>query len=264
MSRRPSGSQRGSRSGPELSIVVPLFDEEHNVEPVASEIEEVLAPRIDYELILVDDGSRDDTRRTAERICASRSVVRLVVHGSNRGLSAALVSGVEVAHAPWIATMDGDGQNDPRDVLRFLDRIDDRSRPLALIGERRLRRDSWSKRVSSLLANRVRAAVLRDDSQDSACGLRVFRRADFLSLPTFKGMHRFLPALFAMHDVPVRSLPIHHRARWSGRSKYGFWNRVGAGVVDLVRVLWWQRRLARDRPDGVQEALPEPRARTQP
>ena len=226
----------------ELSLVIPVFDEQDNVQPLLDEVRPVLDGRFDYEVIFVDDGSRD---ATLERLLAMRTgcpQLRVLHHAKNAGQSAALLSGLLAARAPWIATLDGDGQNDPADIpaLYEVARSDD---TLWLVGGwRRQRRDSGLKRLSSRIANAVRAALLGDATPDTGCGLKLLRREACLQLPRFDHMHRFLPALVLRAGGGVRSVPVNHRPRRRGISKYGVFNRLWVGIVDLFGVLWLRRR----------------------
>ncbi len=229
----------------DLSVVIPVYNEQDNILPLVAEIRAALDGRVDYELIYVDDGSTDAT--AGRLVEAGRDLARLRVlrHVSSCGQSTAIRTGVRAARAPWIATLDGDGQNDPADLPRLLvaAQAPDRPGDLELIaGYRRNRRDSWLKRLSSRVANGVRSRLLADATPDTGCGLKVFRRETFLALPYFDHMHRFLPALVIRNGGSVRSVEVSHRPRERGRSKYGLHNRLWVGLVDLAGVMWLQRR----------------------
>jgi dolichol-phosphate mannosyltransferase len=229
----------------ELSVVVPVHNEAENAAPLLAEIGAALDGVVDYEVLFVDDGSTDETpRRLAE---ATRSFPRLRVlrHARRCGQSAAIRTGVQAARAPWVATLDGDGQNDPADVPRLLElvRSDRPQRTELIIGQRVMRHDSFVRRASSRIANGVRARLLRDATADTGCGLKLFPRDAFLALPFFDHMHRFLPALFLRRGARVRSVPVRHRPRRSGRSHYGVGNRLWIGIIDLFGVLWLLRRM---------------------
>ncbi|HEB98754.1 MAG TPA: glycosyltransferase [Thiotrichales bacterium] len=231
----------------ELSVVIPVFDECDNLRPLAAEVRAALEPGVDYELIFVDDGSRDGSARVLAELRAESPRVRVLRHAHNQGQSAALLSGLLAARAPWVATLDGDGQNDPADIpgLLALARADE---SLWLVcGWRRQRRDGWLKRLSSRVANAVRARLLGDATPDTGCGLKLIRREPALALPRFDHMHRFLPALVLQAGGGVRSVPVHHRPRRHGRSKYGLGNRLWVGLVDLAGVAWLGRRALRAR-----------------
>lgn len=232
----------------ELSIVVPVHNEADNVVPLAEEIAAALAGGPPYELIFVDDGSDDDTPARLAALASRAATVRTVRHRTRAGQSAAILTGVRTARAPWIATIDGDGQNDPADLPRLVAEIRAAPPParLGLVnGHRRQRRDTLAKRLSSRIANAVRARVLGDRTPDTGCGLKVFRRDTFLTLPHFDHMHRFLPALFLRGGWDVRSLDVHHRPRRRGHSHYGMLHRLRVGLVDLIGVSWLQRRALR-------------------
>lgn len=229
----------------DLSLVIPVFNEQDNVQPLLDEVRSALDGRFDYEVIFVDDGSTD---ATATRLAALRSgcpQLRVLHHEKNTGQSAALWSGLLAARAPWVATLDGDGQNDPADIpaLYTVAQGDD---ALWLVGGwRQQRRDSWLKRLSSRVANRVRATLLGDAVPDTGCGLKLLRREACLQLPRFDHMHRFLPALVLRAGGGVRSVPVNHRPRERGVSKYGVLNRLWVGIVDLFGVMWLRRRVLR-------------------
>ncbi len=231
----------------ELSVVVPVLNEAENVEPLVREIGEALdGIAIEYEIVYVDDGSSDGT---PERLAALRQELpagrlRVLRHQRNCGQSAALHTGVEAARAPWIATLDGDGQNDPADIPKLLAARDDPSAPpgLHLVSSVRMkRRDSWLRRLSSRIANGVRQRLLRDRTTDTGSGLKLFSREAFLDLPYFDHMHRFIPALI-QRGGEMATVEVSHRPRQHGRSKYGVHNRLWAGIVDMLGVMWLQRR----------------------
>jgi dolichol-phosphate mannosyltransferase len=168
--------------------------------------------------------------------------LRVVRHVARCGQSAAISSGVKAARAPWIATLDGDGQNDPADIPSLWALRTDATAPLLVAGQRRKRRDSWSKRISSRGANAIRRRLLKDATPDTGCGLKLFPRALFLELPYFDHMHRFLAALMIRQGATVVSVAVNHRPRLKGTSKYGFWDRLWVGIADLLGVMWLQRR----------------------
>jgi dolichol-phosphate mannosyltransferase len=235
----------------ELSVVIPVHDEAECVAPLLSEIRAALDVRVPYEVVVVDDASTDatlDRLRTA--MDGDRRIV-VVRHRTRCGQSAALHTGVHAARGTWVATLDGDGQNDPADIPSLLALARVPGGPAMVAGHRRVRRDDWRKRVGSRVANAVRRAILGDATPDSACGLKVFARDVYLALPVFDHMHRFLPALFQARGARVMVAHVHHRPRLAGVSKYGTLERGWVGLVDLAGVLWLQRRTMR--PDG--EAL---------
>lgn len=231
-----------ARPAPTLSVVVPVRDEAENIDPLLAEIHAALAGE-DFEVVYVDDGSHD---ATAERLAAAGARhprLRVCTHEVSGGQSSALWTGIDAARAALIVTLDGDGQNDPADIPRLvaLARSMDVSAFL-VAGIRVKRQDSRMKRLSSRIANAVRARLLRDDTPDTGCGLKVFPRAAYLALPRFDHMHRFLPALFRREGARIELCPVNHRPRMRGRSKYGVMNRLWVGIVDLLGVMWLQRR----------------------
>jgi len=257
-SERPEGAVRGAagREGAPpiaLSIVIPVFDEAEGIADLCDEILAALGSCEGMEIIVVDDCSTDDTlpRLIAWRR-ARAAPLRLLRHEHNRGQSAALHSGVRAARGEWIATLDGDGQNDPVDipVLAGLARDAPDNARLLVCGHRVDRHDSRTRRLASRIANAVRAAVLRDATPDTGCGLKVMRRASFLELPYFDHMHRFLPALVRQAGGRSVSVPVRHRPRRFGQSKYGINDRLWAGLIDLLGVAWLGRRR---RPVNLQE-----------
>ena len=227
----------------DLSIVIPVFNEVESIAPLLDEISTHFDTETAYEIIVVDDGSIDGTPAVLQAARQSHPQLRTLRHRECYGQSAAIASGVQAARKSWIATLDGDGQNDPADILKLFRIMDETPDDVQLVtGHRKQRRDGWLKRVTSRIANSVRTALLHDDAPDSACGLRVFARATFLGLPQFDHMHRFLPALVQRQGGKVLSVEVNHRARLRGQSKYGIHNRLWVGIIDMLGVLWLQRR----------------------
>jgi dolichol-phosphate mannosyltransferase len=227
-----------------ISIVVPVCNEAENVGPLAQEICAALSAHRPFEIIFVDDGSSDGT---AAAVTAARSggisEIRLLQHSVRCGQSAAVHTGVRAARAEWVATLDGDGQNDPADIPKLLAVCQQAATPMCMvIGNRVSRRDTWLRRLSSRVANAVRSRLLRDGTPDTGCGIKVMHRQTFLELPRFNHMHRFLPALFQRAGAQVISVPVNHRPRTRGQSKYGLNNRLWVGLVDLFGVRWLIRR----------------------
>jgi len=241
----------------DLSVVIPVKDEAANVASLVAEVRAALDGLLDYEILCVDDGSEDGTVTEVARLQAAAPHLRLLRHMRNYGQSAALRSGVKAARAVWIATLDGDGQNDPADIPKLWRMVLTApvAPPLLIAGYRESRQDRWTKRFSSQIANRVRRRMLGDGSPDTGCGLKLFPRSLFLDLPYFDHMHRFLPALVLREGGIVRSIRVNHRARRGGISKYGVFDRLGVGVVDLCGVIWLKRRAAR--PHLLGEVLPD-------
>ena len=233
-------------NAPELSVVVPVFNERDNVVPLIEEIVAALEGRIAYEIVYVDDASRDDTLAVLREARGRFPQLRVVRHLSQSGQSTAVRTGVRAARGAWVATLDGDGQNDPADIPKLLDaRAAADARVRLFAGWRVSRRDDLLKRISSKVANGVRGRLLRDATPDTGCGLKLFERALFLELPYFSHMHRFLPALVQRAGYGVQSVPVGHRPRTRGVSKYGMWNRLWVGIADLRGVAWLIRRSRR-------------------
>lgn len=226
---------------PQLSVVVPVYNEHGNLGPLVAEIEQALTPRMRVEAIFVDDGSTDGTADELAELTVRTPWLRIETHARNRGQSAAIRTGVQSALAPVVAVLDGDGQNDPADVPKLYAALALSSAGMT-VGERRVRRDSLIRRASSRIANSVRSSLLHDGVPDTGCGLKVFYRDDYLELPAFDHMHRFLPALMQQRGREVRSVPVNHRPRRLGRSKYGIRNRLWAGIVDMLGVKWLASR----------------------
>ena len=227
----------------ELTVVIPVFNEVESIALLVDEVCTRLDGELDYEIIVVDDGSTDSTPGVLQSSRQAHPQLRILRHRKCCGQSAAIASGVQAAAAPWIATLDGDGQNDPADIMMLYQALDKSSTAGMLVtGYRKQRRDDWLKRVSSLVANTVRAWVLGDATPDSACGLKVFARDTFLALPQFDHMHRFLPALVQRQGGRVLSIEVRHRPRARGVSKYGLHDRLWSGIIDLFGVRWLQRR----------------------
>lgn len=224
-----------------ISIVIPVFNEVDNVEPLFQEISDSLTDQVDYEVIMVDDGSQDGTRDKLHQLSQQHAHFNPVFHQKNAGQSVAMVNGVRAAQHEWIITMDGDRQNDAKDIITLLKQNQDRKRWI-VVGNRKKRNDNWLRRFSSRFANRVRQWLLRDDCPDTGCSLKFFPRDAFLALPHFNHCHRFMPALFKRAGFRVVNVPVNHRARVAGTSKYGMWNRLWVGIVDLLGVMWLIRR----------------------
>jgi dolichol-phosphate mannosyltransferase len=233
-------------SAPELSVVIPVHDEAENVGPLIAEVGAALAGRFAFEIVVVDDGSADATRARLDAACASVPELRVVHHGRNAGQGTALRSGVVFARAPLVATLDGDGQNDPGDLPDLLARYRAESDArLLVVGHRTARQDRLLTRLSSRVANAVRGSFLGDRTPDTGCGLKLFARDLFLELPYFASMHRFLPALVLRAGGRVLSIPVRHRPRRHGRSHYGIHDRLWIGLVDMLGVAWLLRRARR-------------------
>ena len=227
---------------PELSVVVPVCNEAENVEPLAREIHAAVGSR-PYEMIFIDDGSTDETAAILQRLKAELPALRVLRHSFRSGQSAAVTSGVRAARAPWVATLDGDGQNDPADIPKLIAARDQQRGVQLFMGNRKAsRKDTAFRKLQSSIANGVRSSLLGDGTPDTGCGIKLFERDVFIELPRFDHMHRFLPALFQRHGARVISVPVSHRPRTRGTSKYGMLNRLWVGIVDIIGVMWLRRR----------------------
>ncbi|MEW6161435.1 MAG: glycosyltransferase family 2 protein [Verrucomicrobiota bacterium] len=224
----------------DISIIVPVYNEEANVQPLAREVAEALRHETrSWELVFVDDASSDATWSRIREARQSDGRVRGLRHARNAGQSAAIWTGVIHSEAPILATLDGDLQNDPADLPRLLaalEKVD------FVCGVRTKRQDTWMRRVSSRIARRARKWMLGVDFADTGCAFRVFKRSALNGIFPFNGLHRFLPVLVHGGGQKTLELPIHHRPRIAGVSKYGVWNRLGRGIYDLFAIRWYQRR----------------------
>ena len=231
---------------PQLSVVVPVHNEEDNVAPLVGEIVAALRGRIDFEIVYVDDTSKDGTLARLRELQTTVPELRVIRHLSNAGQSTAVRNGVKAARAPWIATLDGDGQNDPADIPNLLAQRDAGDAQTKLYaGWRVNRQDSGSKRWASKWANAIRSRMLRDDTPDTGCGIKLFEREAFLDLPYFDHMHRYLPALMQRAGWQSVSVPVNHRHRTAGVSKYNNLGRALVGIKDLFGVSWLIQRSRR-------------------
>jgi dolichol-phosphate mannosyltransferase len=224
---------------PQLSVVVPVFNERDNVAPLINEITGALRGRVDFEIVYVDDHSRDDTLSILQSLKGAVPELRVLQHVQQSGQSTAIRNGVKAARGAWIATLDGDGQNDPADIPKLIAARDGGQATTKLYaGWRVNRQDSGSKRWASRWANAIRSRMLRDDTPDTGCGIKLFERDAFLDLPYFDHMHRYLPALMQRAGWGTVSVPVHHRHRTAGVSKYNNLNRALVGIRDLRGVAW--------------------------
>ncbi|MEM8635285.1 MAG: glycosyltransferase family 2 protein [Pseudomonadota bacterium] len=238
----------------EFSVIVPVYNEADNVGPLIVEISEALDGR-SYEMIFVDDASTDETFTQLIAMKQENSTLRVLRHRSNCGQSRAIRSGLEVARGRVIGLLDGDGQNNPADLPDLYRQLTRSGAPenLALImGERQDRKDSPWKLLGSRVGNTVRRWVLKDNSHDSACGIKVIHADLFRRLPYFDHMHRYMPALVQAEGYEVETRPVRHRARGSGNTKYTNFGRLADGWSDLRAVAWLMRR--RRHPGSVEEA----------
>ena len=228
----------------ELSVVVPVKNEAGNAGPLAAEIDAALIGRA-YEIVFVDDGSTDGTAAELAALAAAHPHIRVIRHAASCGQSQATITGAAQAKGVWIATLDGDGQNDSADIPKLLAERDKRgaaAERMLFLGRRGLRRDSTARLVASKLANGIRGALLRDATPDSGCGIKLIHRALFLELPRFNALHRFMPALVIRAGGSAVSVPVNHRPRTRGISKYGILQRGAIGVIDMWGVFWLLRR----------------------
>ena len=227
----------------EISIIVPVFDEQDNILPLAREIAKALDKELRaFELVFVDDASRDDTWNKIREACRLDPRVRGLRHTRNSGQSAALWTGIKSTTGAIVATLDGDLQNDPADLPRLFAELKNVD---FVSGMRLNRRDNWLRRVSSGIARRARRTVLGADFRDTGCGLRAFKRAALDGVFPFHGWHRFLPILVQGGGATTKEVPVNHRPRVAGVSKYGVWDRFGRGIFDLIGVKWYQKRRLR-------------------
>ncbi len=228
----------------DLSVVIPVRNEAPNIAPLVSEIRAALDGRLTYEIVYVDDGSTDDTRDEIRKLSQDFKPLRLMQHTKSCGQSTAIRTGVKAARAAWIATLDGDGQNDPADIpaLWQIATAAPASEHFLVAGHRQKRQDTIAKRWASRIANRVRGRLLNDGTPDTGCGLKLFRRETYLELPYFDHNHRFLPALVMRAGGRTVSVRVNHRPRERGISNYGVFDRLWVSFADLAGVIWLQRR----------------------
>jgi dolichol-phosphate mannosyltransferase len=230
---------------PALSIVVPVKNEAGNIAPLVAEIAAALAGS-DFEIVYVDDGSTDATAAELRTLMGRHTGLRVIAHARSCGQSAAIRTGVAAARAPIVATLDGDGQNDPAFIPKLVSALSAGSPRVGLVaGQRVGRKASRFKQTQSRIANSVRGSILRDGTRDSGCSLKAFRRDVFLALPYFDGLHRFLPALVRREGYAIDYVDVIDRQRRAGVSNYGLWDRLWVGILDLAGVWWLIRRKKR-------------------
>ena len=227
----------------DVSIVVPVRNEAENVSPLIAEIAAALDARWKYEIIYVNDGSTDSTADRLAAVMRQRGNLRQIRHATSSGQSAAVRSGVRAARGAIVATLDGDGQNNPAFLPDLILAIENGGERVGLVaGQRVGRKDTGFKKIQSRVANGVRNAILRDGTRDTGCGLKAFRREVFLMMPYFDGLHRFLPALMRREGYQIAYVDVIDRPRHSGVSNYGFFDRLWIGIMDLAGVWWLIRR----------------------
>lgn len=225
-----------------VSVVIAVYNEIENIDPLLTEVRSALvaAKAQTFEIVVVDDGSNDGTQQRLTQLAQLYPDLKIVTHPRNFGQSIAVISGVRAARHEWVITLDGDGQNDPADFSKLFAAVANVNvdRPILVAGIRVQRNDTWIRRRSSQIANRLRERLLKDNCPDSACGLKLFQRSVFLQIPHFNHLHRFLPALFTRANGIIINIPVNHRPRTRGQSKYGTMNRLWIGIVDLFGVMW--------------------------
>jgi dolichol-phosphate mannosyltransferase len=238
-------SPRAREAVPAISVVVPVRNEAGNIAPLIAEIAAALAGR-DFEIVYVNDGSQDATGEELRGLMAAHPWLRQIRHAQSCGQSAAVRTGVAAARAPMVATLDGDGQNDPAFLPALIVALEAGTPRLGLVaGQRVGRKATGFKKLQSRIANAVRGAVLKDGTRDTGCGLKAFRRDLFLALPYFDGLHRFLPALIRREGFDIGYIDVVDRPRRHGASNYGFWDRLWVGMLDLAGAWWLIRRKKR-------------------
>jgi len=226
-----------------VSIVVPVRNEAENIAPLIEEIVAALDGRWAYEIIYVDDGSTDATAEQLASAMRQHKNLRQLRHAVSSGQSAAVRSGVRAARGAIVATLDGDGQNNPAFLPELIFALKKGGERVGLVaGQRVGRKDTGFKKFQSRAANAIRSAVLHDGTRDTGCGLKVFRRDVFLTMPYFDGLHRFLPALMRREGFDIAYVDVIDRPRRSGVSNYGFFDRLWVGIMDLAGVWWLIRR----------------------
>ncbi|WP_035917846.1 glycosyltransferase family 2 protein [Legionella fairfieldensis] len=225
----------------DLSLIIPVYNEVDNVEALYREIVTALPlERFIYEVIFVDDGSTDGTIERLQKLSQAKTNLKVICHKRNFGQSAALLSGAKAAQYSFLVTLDGDGQNDPADIPRLVEQLQDFR--TVVLGNRRKRDDNYLRKLSSRVGNGIRRFFLKDECPDTGCSLKLFPRTAFLELPHFNHIHRFLPALFKRAGFKLINLPVNHRPRQHGISKYGVMNRLFVGIYDLIGVRWLLKR----------------------
>lgn len=238
----------------EISIIVPVFNEADNVLPMAREVAAALSKTgRDWELVFVDDASTDETPARILEAMRGDAHVRGLRHQRNAGQSAAVWTGIQATSSPILCTLDGDLQNDPADLpamIAGLGEVD------FVSGMRLNRQDTWVRKVSSRIARSARKTALGVDFRDTGCAIRAFKRSALAGVFPFNGLHRFLPVLVHGGGASTREVPVNHRPRVAGVSKYGVWNRLGRGLYDLIAISWYQKR--RYRPVGAVELAEKP------
>lgn len=229
-----------SSSSCQLSLVAPVYNEVDNLERLHARVVEVFGPTLDWELVLVDDGSQDASPTKIRELCARDRRVVGIFFARNCGQTSATAAGLQLARGELIATLDADLQNDPKDLPLMIAALGEHA---AVVGYRVKRNDNFVRRASSKIANRIRNWISQDQIRDTGCSLKLFRREAIQAMPLFEGMHRFLPTLLRYHGFSVLEHPVSHHPRTAGVSKYGVWNRAFRALRDLIAVRWMRSRL---------------------
>lgn len=241
-----------------ICVVVPVFNERENIGPLLEELSVAAESLPISEIIYVDDNSDDDSFAVLKKLRKKYPLLRILKHKVRAGQSAALWTGIRASGNDIIVTIDGDGQNDPGDIkllYETYERFKEKTPKLMVLGERKERHDSWIRRFSSRFANGIRSYFLHDQTKDTGCSLKLFRRRDYLNLPYFDHMHRYLPALMMRDNVGLVHVPVSHRPRVHGKSKYGTLDRALQGISDILGVLWLKKRAGRQDFESVYEEL---------
>ena len=225
-----------------ISIVIPVLNEERNIINLITEIKKNLEKKIKYETIIVDDGSSDNTHNVLLKYLKKNKKVLVFKHKKNYGQSVSLRTGIMQTSSNYIVTLDGDGQNDPRDILKLLKSFETDIEFMMVIGNRVKRIDNFARRLASRTAFKIRKFILKDETPDTGCAIKVFKKEDFLKLPFFNHIHRFLPFLFNSFKGKVISIQVNHRARINGYSKYSNFQRFLVGISDIFGVIWLRKR----------------------
>lgn len=225
------------------SVVVPLKNEEENIVELIEELEPVMQRlHKPWEVLCIDDGSTDRTKEILKELCNKKPYLRTIIFDGNFGQSSAFDAGFRNAKGEYIITLDGDRQNDPADIPKLIDAV--QTHDLAC-GTRVNRRDPWIKKITSFLANQVRSRVCRDGVRDTGCSLKIYRASALKKIKMYHGMHRFLPALFQIEGFKVTEVPVNHRERVKGTTKYNFFNRSFNTIADMLAVRWMRQRQLR-------------------
>lgn len=225
------------------SLVIPIHNEEENIAEVIAEVEPVMEKlQQPWELICVDDGSTDQSLLILQDLCKDKPYLNILSFTRNFGQSSAFAAGFEAARGIFVITLDGDGQNDPADIPTLTEAIEDYD---LVVGWRVHRKDPWTKRVTSRLSNWVRSRMCQDQMHDTGCSLKIYRKEALQKIKMYKGMHRFLPALFSIEGFRIKEIPVKHRKRRGGVTKYHFFNRSLGPIVDMFMVRWMRKRTLR-------------------